>query len=129
MSDNKFDIEKLKTFKDSKIELVKCPEWESVGFGEIYVRSMSGKARDAYELAIYEAGKDNSKPYNMRASIVVATACDENGTELFSQNDAEWLGNMSAKVLDRIVDKAQELSGISEGDIDEMEKHLEDGQS
>ena len=130
-----FDIAKLRALKDIQTILVDCPEWAGAGFDKIWVRSMTGKSRDSYEAAIYYAGLEadekghGSNLDNLRANTVVATACDEEGVLIFTAEDAEWLGNMNAAALDRIVDAGQKLAGISEKDIKEMEKSLKGGQS
>lgn len=123
----KFDKNKLKDFQDTKIEKVDCPEWAEIGFGEVYVRTMTGTSRDNYEMATYHASQVDAKVrvYNMRAEMVVATACDEEGELIFDKSDIEWLGTKSGAVLDRLFDAAQKLAGISAKDLEEMEKSLE----
>lgn len=129
----KFDKSKLQGFQDTVIVRVLTPEWPDMG--DIYVRSMTGKSRDSYEGAIYLAEQNakktgkGSRLDNLRANMMVASACDEDGNLLFDAADAEWLGDKSAAVLDRIYDAANKLSGISAEDIEEMEKKLEVGQS
>ena len=124
-----FDISKLKDFQDTKIEKVECPEWAEMG--DIYVRSMTGTSRDNYEMGTYHASQVNSsvRVYNMRAEMVAATACDEEGNLLFKKSDIEWLGKKSGAVLDRLFDAAQKLAGIGAKDLEEMEKSLEADQN
>jgi hypothetical protein len=124
-----FDKSKLKDFKDTKIEKVDCPEWAEMG--DIYVRSMTGSSRDNYEMATYHASQVDEKVrvYNMRAEMVVATACDEDGNLLFDKADIVWLGQKSGAVLDRLFDAAQKLAGIGAKDLEEMEKSLETDQN
>ena len=120
-----FDKKAFFALDDKTIVKVACPEWGKFG-KQIYIRTMSGKARDSYELGIYNA-KERDKDsflYNMRASLVVATCCDKNGKLHFKPEDADKLGEMSGAVLDRLYDKAKELSKISDGDVEEMEKSL-----
>ena len=129
----KFDVQGFRSFTDTKIVKVDTHEWKD--FGDLYVRTMSGQARDAYEASIYFAGKKakatgrGTEADGMRTNIVIATACDKDGNLLFKPEHAEWLCHKSAAVLDRIQDKARELAGMSAEDIDEMEKHLGSAQS
>lgn len=122
-----FDKKKLQEFTDTVIEKVECPEWADIGFGVIYVRSMTGASRDNHEIGIYQASliEKDERIYNMRAMMVVATACDKDGNLLFTPNDAGWLGKKSAAVLDRLFEAAKKLSGTSKKDVEEMEKSLE----
>ena len=125
-----FDKEALFALNDIVIEKVECPEWGELG-GHIYVRTMSGKARDAYEVGIVNARKEDEEGYlfNMRASLAVACCCDVDGKLLFEPKDAEKLGDKSAAALDRIFDVSKRLSKMSEEDVKEMEKSLESDQS
>lgn len=129
----KFDKSKLQGFQDTVIVKVPTPEWPNLG--DIYVRSMTGRSRDSYEGAIYLASEkaketgNGTRLDNLRANLVVATACDKDGNLLFDASDAEWLGNKSAAVLDRIADASKDLAGISAEDVAEMEKKSEAGQS
>ena len=125
----KFDKEKLKGFQDTKILRVLTPEWSDIGISEVYVRSMTSASRDNYEKAVYYAGVNGDQLDNRRANMAIASVCDEKGELLFSPNDIEWLGTKSGAAMDRIYSKANELAGISEEDIAEMEKHLKAGQS
>ena len=122
-----FDREKLKGFKDVEIEKVDCPEWASLG--DIYVKGMTGRARDTYEMAIYDAGQSADQSYNMRAQMVAGCACNEDGSLIFKQKDAGWLGDQSAVVLNRLYDVARRLSGMTIEDVEELEKSLEADQS
>lgn len=122
-----FDREKLKGLKATDIEKVDCPEWAKLG--EVYVKGMSGRSRDTYEMAVYEEGQRGNNSYNMRAQMVVGCACNKDGSLIFTNNDAVWLGDQSALVLNRIYEAAQRLSGMTAEDVDQLEKSLEDDQS
>jgi len=50
------------------------------------------------------------------------TAVDKDGKNLFTENDIAELGNQSAKGIDKIFSTAQQLSGISASDVDELVK-------
>jgi len=131
-----FDKKALFAYDDTKIEKVECPEWGDLG-KEIYVRTMSSKSRDTYEMGIVEAGKQAKEArengtlfeftYNMRAEMAVGSICDKDGNLLFETSDAKELGKKSAGVLDRIFTVAKRLSHFSEEDVEEMEKSLESG--
>jgi len=121
-----FDKEAFFKFDDVKIEKVECPEWGDFG-KQIYIRTMSGRARDTYETGIYNSKKDDSESflYNMRASLVVACCCDKEGKLHFEPEDVDKLGEMSGAVLDRLYDKSKGMSKMSDEDVEEMEKSLE----
>ncbi len=119
---------------DLPTEEVQVPEWG----GSVFVRTMNGTERDAFEQDIIaarardaeqneasdgvpNAAKSNSELVNIRARLAVKTVVDAQGNRLFTDNDAAALGKKSGKALDRIFDVAQRLSGIGEKDVKELE--------
>ena len=100
---------------DLPSEVVKIPEWDC----EVAVRSMTARARDAFEHGVVEAGMDN-----FRARLVVATAVDpETGEPAFTVDDLDWLGDRSAVAVGALYDVAARLNGISDADAEELEKN------
>jgi hypothetical protein len=112
--------------QDLPKELVSVPEWN----GEVYVRALTGSERDAFEQSIVEQKGKSSKMNlrNLRAKLVALTVVDEVGERMFSDRDAELLGQKSAVALNRIFEVAQRLSGLSQEDVGELTKNSEDGQ-
>ena len=104
---------------DSKREKVAVPEWG----GDLYVATMSGAARDAWEqsLVIRKNGKTEPNLENMRARLVVACLVDEAGNRIFKDEDAAALGKKSSKVLERLAKVAQKLNGIGDTELEELE--------
>lgn len=104
--------------KDLPIELVNVPEWG----GEVYVRTLTGTERDAYEAGII--GQDRKPDLrNIRAKLLVRCLVDAEGRRLFSEADVDLLGNKSASVLDRLFAVAQRLSKLTAADIEDLEKN------
>lgn len=86
-------------------EIVPVPEWG----GDVYVRTMSGTDRDAFEASLI--GKEG-RLENVRARLVSLTLCDEAGSRMFTDSDITALGGKSAQALDRVFAVAQRLNGI-----------------
>ena len=80
---------------------------------------MTGFQRDAWEMAI---PKNTNDMKNFRANLAVLTVCDENGDLLFKPEDAELLGNKSAKALGKIFNAATKLNHITGKDVEEIEQ-------
>jgi ABC-type ATPase involved in cell division len=104
----------------------------------VYVRQMTGHERDVFEQSLLKKNRDNKGTVisyeqateDFRAKLAVVTVCDENGGMIFQPRDYVTLSmNMSAKRLETIVNKAQELNKISEEDKEELVKNLEVGQA
>lgn len=100
---------------DRPRKLVPVPEWG----GEVYVQTMSGKARDLWEASIVTStGKPNLE--DMRAKLAAACIVDENGGTLFTEADIPALSRKSAAALDRVVKVAQVLNRLSGADLEEL---------
>lgn len=120
--------EQIREADDLQTEEVKVPEWcacDAKG-GEgcecsVLVRALSGKERDAYEDSLRRIVGDKVIPdaTNMRAKLVVRVVVDDDGEMMFSESDINWVGSKSAAALDRIYDKATNLSGIGEDDVEQ----------
>jgi len=120
MSLSRDDILKV---QDIQIEEVDVPEWG----GSVFVKGMTGTERDLFENSIVETKGKSSRVNmrNIRAKLVVQSACDADGNLLFSQKDVEVLGKKSAAALQRVFDVASRLSGISDKDVEELAEGLE----
>jgi hypothetical protein len=109
--------------QDVQTEIVDVPEW---GEGaQVRVRGLTGRQRDRYEASMISgAGKRMKMDLNnIRARLVAWTVVDEGGNPLFNDADIEALGNKSAAALQRIYEAAQRLSGLSDEDMEELEKN------
>lgn len=113
---------------DLPTEEVEVPEWG----GSVTVRALSGKERDAFEASlIQDRGKQGMVRQlgNARAKLVVRCLVDADGQRLFADQDANALGETSAAALDRLFTVASRLSGLDEGDVEELGKASGNGQS
>ena len=106
---------------DQKIEAVAVPEWN----GTVYVRNLTGKARDRFERSRFKlVGKEVEVIHeNTRASLLAASLCNEQGLLLFTEADIEALGEKNGAVLDRLFDVAQRLSGLRKEDVEVRAKN------
>lgn len=96
-------------------ERVSVPEWG----GDVYVRTMTGTDRDAFEASLI--GKDG-RLENVRARLVSLTICSESGDRLFTDDEISALGNKSAKALDRLFAVSQRLNGIGAEQVEAAKK-------
>lgn len=108
------DIEKREVY---------IPEWG----GSVYVRGMSGRERDQFEASIIRQRGRNTEinMKNARAKLVVMCTVDQEGNRLFTDADVAPLADKSAKALDRIFAVAQELSGITREDMEELTENFD----
>lgn len=91
--------------------------------GETYlVRGMTGRERDAFEASCIEV-RGKKRDFNLiglRAKMVAFCTVDANGQRVFTDADAAELGESRADVIDRLFGVAQRLSGMANGDLDEL---------
>lgn len=98
---------------DLPMEEVQVPEWG----GSVFVRTMTGSERDAFEFWFCKnPGKD------IKANVLVRTICDENRKAIFTEADIEGLSAKSAAALDRCYEVATRLSRLMPADIEELKK-------
>ena len=107
---------------DLKSEKVEVPEW----CGFVYIRTMTGEERDAFETDFYGATAEDETAKtrrNFRAKLVCRCAVDESGGRIFTDADAEVLGRKAAPALDRLWPVAQRLNALTQKDEDELVKN------
>lgn len=106
---------------DLPSEDVDVREWGGI----VRVRALTGAERDAFEASIVEqkGKKTTFNAANMRAKLVAMSVVDENGQRLFDDDDAQLLGKKSAAALNRVFEVAQRLSGLTQEDVEELEKN------
>lgn len=102
---------------DRAWEDVEVPEWG----GTVRVRELSGTERDKFEGGFVGKNGKDVKYEEFRARLAGLSMVDEAGKRLF-RTDAEVkrLGEKSAAALQRVVDVAVRLSGLSEDDVAEL---------
>lgn len=98
-------------------EVVEVPEWGT----HVRIATMSGSDRDAWEASLSVDGQINMR--NIRARLVARCARNEDGTRLFSDEQADALGNKNGNVLERLAAAARKLNKLDEADLKELEKN------
>ena len=110
---------------DLPIEEISVPEWIDK---PIYIRAMTGMERDAWERSLFIENQDGSFERNLanfRGKLLVQVLCSdkEGKNRIFSDADADALGGKNSRSLDRCVEAAQRLNGISKKDQDNLVKN------
>lgn len=95
--------------------------------GSVWVKGMSASDRSKFEKDFQtSSGKSNKrKMAEVRERLLVACCCDENGTRMFTYDDVTELGKQSIQVVERIVNVAQRLCGMTNDDVEQMAKNSE----
>lgn len=94
------------------------PEWG----GWVRIMPLNGEQRDAFEASTFDrqGRKIKLKLENLRARLVAWSLVDDAGNRIFNDTDVLALGKKSARALDHVYDKCQELSGLTEEDVEEL---------
>lgn len=123
MSDLRADILMASDLPTKKVYI---PEWGC----DIWIRTLTGKERDAFEASIIgEDGKANNLE-NLRARFAVLAIGDSEGKRIFKDSDAPDLAAKSAAALDKIMDIGKAHNRMAESfDVEELAKNSESAPS
>lgn len=104
------------------MEQVELPELGGV----VWVQGLTGSERDRYEQSVMKMRGGQLIPNltNARAKLIAVSLVDENGKVLFAEDELEEIGRLPARTTQRVWNKACELSGLSDTDVDELEGNL-----
>jgi len=109
--------ESILSAPDVDIEYVQVPEWK----GGLYVRNLSGTQRDAFENACAKARRGGALDVRgLMTRYVVLTACDADGTAVFTDADVDALNAKSARALSRVFDAAQRVNAMTDEDVENL---------
>lgn len=112
---------KIRSAKDIDRELVSVPEWDV----EIEVRSMTVRQRAAFLAANQDHSEDGPARIEAVYGQILVTCCidPETGDAVFDEDDLSWLmTEKSGSVIDRLVTRCLEASGLKEKAVDEAGK-------
>lgn len=116
--------------KDLKQERVDVPEWAPEGADKseayVYVRAMTALDRDRLEeLGSRDPQTNRRQVRNFRAQLVMLSCYDDEGKRIFQEQDIAVLSQKSLRPIERIVETALRISGISQQDQEDLEKKLD----
>lgn len=91
--------------------------------GTVYVAKMTARDRDDFEYMVTggKVGGINTK--NIRARFLTLVCVNEDGTRMFEEADAEWLGDLDTDAVQVIVDEGFRLNGIGTNALEEATKN------
>lgn len=119
--------EKIRSAKDINSELVYIPEWDVT----VECRSMSVRQRAAFVAANQDKSTEGVDRIEAVYGQILLTCCldPETGEPVFSEDDLGWLmTEKSGAVIDTLVTRCLEASGLKEKAVDEVGKSSSDSQ-
>lgn len=119
--------EQILSTEDIIEELLEVPEWK----GTVRVRGLTGRERDAYEASLLDQRGRSTKAnlQNARTKLVVLSVRNADGGRMFTEAQIGEVSGKSASALNRIWQKAIELSGMSDEDVEELTLGFDDAPS
>jgi hypothetical protein len=81
--------------------------------GDVWIRAMTAEERETWEGVVGTT--------RVRATLVAITACDENGTSLFTMNDVPALMKRPAAFIMPLFEVALRLGQVAAADVDALE--------
>jgi hypothetical protein len=123
MSEKKFlKKSEILAIPDIKKEEVFIPVWDSY----VMVYGMTGSQRGEYEASAIEMRGKTQIVHLQNLKVKLCTMCirDENGKRMFDDDEIEALGQKSAQAIEIIFTVAKRLSGIDDGDVEQLSKNF-----
>lgn len=118
--------------QDKDFEDVEIPEWG----GTVRIAAMSGTDRDRWELSMMQADDKSERGFRVnfdaysRVRLVALCLVDDNFERVFvTDEQVKALGQKSGAVMDRLYGIAQRVNGLSDEDIEDLEKNSETAQN
>lgn len=99
---------------------VECPEW---GGTVLVERALAKKQNDYAELV------ERMDKLNPNIGLVITFCVDENGKNLFTEADAEWLGNQPLSVINRLAGEIAKANGFTKEAQEAAEENFEKADS
>jgi hypothetical protein len=104
---------------DAKIEQVKL---NGVAI-KAYVREMTWKERKAYEESSGLASGEERDPGVSAELLILATACDEQGERLFSEEERDAVSELPTGVFMAIFKASSLINSISDANVERERKN------
>lgn len=99
-------------------ESVHVPLWDET----VFIRGMSAREADAFDSSIVTPGEDGADPVsdleNFRAKLVVHCVVDKDGKRIFTDEDADVVGDLPADTIQLLFEPARRLCGMEKKAVD-----------
>lgn len=86
--------------------------------GDVFVKPMGAKELSLFNESLFQGNGRKRKvvTVNIQAKMVVRCVVDAeiDGKRMFSDDDAEWLGEVRADAVGKVFKKIQQLSGLAD---------------
>lgn len=93
--------------------------------GEVRIRSLTELERSQFEASIRDkkGNVSNTKLIDLKCRLIVLAVVDAEGNPILQNSDIPQLRNQDAKITNALVDAIQDHIGITDNDLEELEKN------
>lgn len=91
--------------------------------GTVYVAKMTARDRDDFEYMVTGGKVGGMNMKNIRARFVALVCVNEDGSRMFEDADAEWIGDLDTDAVQAIVNEGFRLNGIGDSALEEATKN------
>jgi len=116
--------EQIFAAKDIQTEDVDLTKWWG---GSVRLKSLTGHGRDNFEQKCVNRrkGKDNMDLRGLKVALLALTIVDTDGKLMFTEKELHALNNKAAAPINLLFEKAQEMNGLGEDIVKELEGNSE----
>ena len=101
---------------------VTVPEWG----GDVMFRRPSVLEQEQYWLIMDDAREGKASPAGKRGSLVMMCCVNADGSDLFNETDAKWLGSDASRTaVDLVFNAIWQFSGVTKEAMADIEKKPE----
>ena len=95
--------------------------------GVVRLRSVTERERAKFEAdTLDKSGKGTKRGLvSMKPRLIILCAVDDQGDPILNQGDIDSLLDMDSQTINQLADVCQQLVGITESDVEDMEKNYE----
>jgi len=95
--------------------------------GVVRLRSVTERERAKFEAdTLDKSGKVTKRGLvSMKPRLIILCAVDDQGDPILNQGDIDSLLDMDSQTINQLADVCQQLVGITESDVEDMEKNYE----
>ena len=95
--------------------------------GVVRLRSVTERERAKFEAdTLDKSGKVTKRGLvSMKPRLIILCAVDDQGDPILNQGDIDSLLDMDSQTINQLADVCQQLVGITESDVEDMEKTYE----
>lgn len=115
--------QKILAARPRALEPLEVPEWDTT----VWIKELTLKERDVFEKQQIIRGEDGSMSMDtmgLKARLIILCVCDEDGNQVFSQEDEVAVNELGAAVMEKVFSACQRVNKMRKQDTEEASAPL-----